>query len=550
MRRALMAYFLAAAGLAQIQQPPPMPVGKGSIGGVVTDGARHAPLKKVLVTVIRPGANTLTAVTDAGGRFVFHDLAPGDYWLNASKPGYDPPQAMPSPRANAPIQLKEDEQKRNVEISLVPGGTIAGKVVNQEGAAVRGCNVTAVPAGFEKTRRGPLAGAGGTATNDTGDYRISNLAPGNYYVFAHCQTELPAAHALLPRGDPRTPHETYLPQFYGGGLDPAAGKLSLPAGANLDSVDFQVVRAPAFTLRGSVAGGDQEVLAAGVNIMLLPANRLLRNLMSFGAATDAQNHTFEIPAVVPGSYVLFAFAIQNGRQLTAQRIMQVGASQPDPLEISISSGAELQGSVQFDCDDHPPFENGQVMVSPLDAPPYVSQVATQIDRDGAFTLAGVPSGRWRLTVSVPGYAKSVSLGGQPVSPEGFQMGASTAGPLRIVMGCKLARVSVSFAAVADGGQIWAVIYPDNPDQLGAGVERVVQASGTGHVEFDGMPPGRYRVFATDFQNPWPMLERPDLLEALQHATAVIEAAEGGHVGATVEILRREDLERMLEPSAP
>src|ERR1035438_3177825 len=64
-------------------------------------------------------------------------------------------------------------------------------------------------------------GVGGTATNDKGEYRIDNLAPGRYHVFAHCRVALPAAHPLLPRGDPRTPHETYLPQFYGGGLDPA-----------------------------------------------------------------------------------------------------------------------------------------------------------------------------------------------------------------------------------------------------------------------------------------------------------------------------------------
>ena len=555
MPRAFCIYLLASTAMAQIQPAPPAAAssgaggtgGTGSIEGIVSDATSHAPLRKVQVTLNGAIAVALNAVTDAGGRFAFRELAAGSYWLGAWKPGYNPPQAIFAAEAqSAGVVLGDGEQRKVIEIALLPGGAIGGRVVNEEGVPVRGCAVTAVQPAYEQNRRN-LMGVGGTATNDKGEYRIDNLAPGRYHVFAHCRVALPAAHPLLPRGDPRTPHETYLPQFYGGGLDPAtATRLTVVAGASLENVDFRMTRVPAFTLRGSIAGGDAEALASVVNVMLLPANRLLRSLLLSSAAADSQSRKFQIQPVIPGSYLLLAFSMHEGRVFSAQRMVEVGAAPPDPLEIPLQSGADLKGSLQFDSDDHPPLENGQISLAPMDGPFFVPQPRAQLDKDGAFTLTGVLPGRWRLIVSVPGFAKSVSLAGQPVSPDGFQVGAGAAGPLRIVMGSKLADVHVEVAGAAPDRQVSAVIFPEDSDRLGAGLERAGSAMGTGRIEFGAMPPGRYRVFAIDSPNPWPILQRPDWLKALESRSAAIDVPEGGRVSTTVETIPRDELMRALE----
>src|ERR1017187_2570341 len=555
MPRAFCIYLLASTAMAQIQPAPPAAAssgaggtgGTGSIEGIVSDATSHAPLRKVQVTLNGAIAVALNAVTDAGGRFAFRELAAGSYGLGAWKPGYSPPQAIFAAEAqSAGVVLGDGEQRKGIEIALLPGGAIGGRVVNEEGVPVRGCTVNAVQPAYEQNRRN-LMGVGGTATNDKGEYRIDNLAPGRYHVFAHCRVALPAAHPLLPRGDPRTPHETYLPQFCGGGLDPAtATRLTVVAGDSLENVDFRMTRVPAFTLRGSIAGGDAEAVASVVNVMLLPANRLLRSLLLSSAAADSQSRKFQIQPVIPGSYLLLAFSMHEGRVFSAQRTVEVGAAPPDPLEIPLQSGADLKGSLQFDSDDHPPLENGQISLAPMDGPFFVPQPRAQLDKDGAFTLTGVLPGRWRLIVSVPGFAKSVSLAGQPVSPDGFQVGAGAAGPLRIVMGSKLADVHVEVAGAAPDRQVSAVIFPEDSDRLGAGLERAGSAMGTGRIEVGAMPPGRYRVFAIDSPNPWPILQRPDWLKALENRSAAIDVPEGGRVSTTVETIPRDELMRALE----
>jgi Carboxypeptidase regulatory-like domain len=551
MPRAFCTFLLACIAMAQIRQAPPPSHGTGGTGGIegiVSDATSHAPLKKVRVTLSGAVAVTPAAVTGDDGRFAFRELAAGSYWLQASKTGYNlPQQAIFADQANTGFVLGDGEERKGVEIALAPSGAISGRVVSEEDVPIRGCNVTALQPGYEQDLRNPNVGvAGAASTNEKGEYRIIDLTPSRYYVFAHCQVVLPAAHPLLPRDDPRTPHETYLPRFYGGGLDLAtATRLTVVAGDTLESLDFRVTRVPAFTLRGSIAGGDSQMLAAGISVILLPASRQLRGLMQANVSANPQTRKFQIQPVIPGLYLLYAFSMREGRVFAAQRTLEIRAAQPDPLEISLQSGAELKGSVQFDSDDHPPLENGQVSLAPVDGPFFLPQSQAQTDKDGAFTLTGVLPGRWRLVVSAPGFVKSASFGDQPVSPDGFQIAEGAAGPLRIMLGSKLAAVHVQVAGAAPDRQLSAVIFPEDSERLGAGLERAGTAMGTGRIEFGGLAPGRYRVFALDSPNPWPILQRPDWLKALESSSAAIDVPEGGSVNTTVETIPRDELMRAL-----
>jgi hypothetical protein len=551
MKRALWICLLASAAMAQtrrIPQAPPAepsaPAGTGSIEGTISDAVTQAPLRKAQVFLGGSVAAQLTAVTDATGRFAFRDLAAGNYWLNASKQGYNAPQAIFAAAPVNQIPLSDGEHKKGVAISLMPDGSIGGRVVNEEGLPVRGCGMSAAQFVYEQNRR-TLRSHGSASTDDQGEYRIGNLAPGRYYVFAHCRTALPAAHPLLARGDPRIPHETYLPQLYGGGVDPAAAtRLNVVAGSSLDSIDFQLTRVPAYTLRGSVEGGDPDARGNPVSVMLMPVNRTMRSLMQMNAMADAASRTFQIQAVIPGSYLLTAFSNRGEHMFAAERPLEIGPAPPDPVQISLRSGVDLKGSVQFDSDDHPPLENGRISLASMDSPYFMRQLQAQVDKDGAFTLTGVMPGRYRLMANLPGYLKSASLAGQTVPPGGFQIAAG-AGPLRVTLGSKFADVQVEIANAPAGQQVSAVIFPEDSGRLGIGLERA-GVTADGSVDFGGLAPGRYRMFATDSPNPWPILQRPDWLQALESRCAAIDLPEGGHVSTTVEMIPREELMRVLE----
>ena len=543
MWRALSTFLLVCASRAQIQPAPPVPA-TGVIQGIVSDANSHEPLKKAQVMLAGPVQSQPTAITDTSGRFVFRKLQPGGYWLSASKPGYNSAQGVFGMDSNM-ITLEAGEEKKDVAISLVPSSSISGRVVDEEGLPVRDCSVTAAEPAYEQGKASLRGMAGGTATNDKGEYRIYDLPKGRWYVFARCQAELPAPHPLMPRGDPRTPHETYLPQFYGGGLDPStATRLTLAAGANLEGIDFQVSRTPAFTLRGAVTASESEAMPGSLSIMFFPANRLLRNLMHLGTATDFQKRTFQIRSVVPGTYVLIAFSTQEGHSLYAQRTVEVGAVPTEPIELSLASGAELKGDIQFDSDDHPPLENGQVSLTLAEGPMFAPQPRAEVNKDGAFTLGGVLPGRWRLMVSAPGYVKSVSLGAQPVSPDRLQIPIGAAGSLHIVMGTKMAEIDVTVTGASPDHAASVLLFPEELDRLGIGLERI--ATGSDRVGFGTVPPGRYRLLAVDGTNSWPILQRPDSLKALLSRSQAIEVPEGGHVSVTMEVIAREELERLLE----
>jgi hypothetical protein len=267
--------------------------------------------------------------------------------------------------------------------------------------------------------------------------------------------------------------------------------------------------------------------------------------MISSAPADSQSRKFQIQPVIPGAYVLAAYSEHGGRVFAGGRTVEVGAAPPDPLEIALQSAAELKGSVQFDSGERPPLENAQISLAPADEAFFMPQPRAQVDKDGAFTLSGVLPGRWRLMVGVPGYPKSVYLGDQPISPDGFQVAPGLAGPLRIVMGNKLAEVRVEVADAPANRRVSVVIFPEDPDRMGAGLERAGSAMGTGRIEFGGLPPGHYRVLAIDSPNPWPIVQRPDWLKALESRAAAIDVPEGGRVSTTVETIPRGELMRAL-----
>lgn len=543
--------LLALAAMAQIQRLPPrnpagqdIPTGHGVIEGTVVDAATHEPLKKAKVSIGVPAQTPPTAFTDASGRFVFRELPAGALWVNASKSGYNPAQDLLGADASFQVTLGADETKKGVEIALVPGGSITGRIVNEDGLAVRNCYVQAVQPGYEQGKRILAAVAGGTGTTDKGEYRILSVAPGRYYLFAHCAAELPAPHPLLPRGDPRTPHETYVPQFYGGGLDPAtATRVTVAAGASLEGIDFEMRRTRAFTLRGSITTADPEGPPDHVSIALSLANPLMQNLMQLSARTDPRSRTFQIHNVIPGSYRLTAFIFRQGRPAAAERTVEIGAAPPEPIEVALSMGADLKGAVQFDADDHPQMENAHLFLAPVGVRRYGSQADAEITKDGTFTLSGVMPGHWRLTLNGLGYVKSLSLAGQQVSPYDFQISPGASGPLQVLVGTKMADISVTVTGLVGGGQASVLIFPEDLDRLGAGLERV--AVGGSQVGIAALPPGRYRLLATDAPNPWILQQRPDLLKALESSTQAIDVPEGGHMSATVEVVSRDELLRLI-----
>jgi hypothetical protein len=548
MRRILGIGMWALAAMAQVPQATP---GSGLLEGTVTDADSHEPVRKAQVSLSGGPVQLLAVVTDASGRFAFQKLPPGTYALSAWRQGYNPPYTLMGGQANPVISLAEGEQRKGVEIALTRGGTLAGRVTNEEGAGVRGCQVSAARPGSDtgSVQRGMQQGMQQALSNDKGEYRIADLPRGRYVVYVHCHVLLPAAHPLMPRGDPGIPHETYLPKFYGGGVDPStATKLMVATGATVEGIDFQVSRGAALAVRGSVTGSDPEAVADGVSLMLAPNNGTPHQFLVWHGYANQIDRKFVIQPVIPGSYMLYAFSRHGARVFAGERAVAVGKTPLEPVEISLAAGIDLKGSVQMDGDS--PRQQGvgfgQVILNSVAHPLMASQPMGNLAPDGTFTVSNVLPGRWRLNLNGAGYVKSVSLAGQPVSPFGFDIAAGSSGPLTIVMGSSLASVTVHIAGDRPEGQISALLFPADAERMGTGLERIGSATSGDSIQLANIQPGRYRVLATDIQNPWPLVEMPDVLRALEGHTAMVEVTESGPTSTTVEIIPREELMRVVD----
>lgn len=135
----------------------------GEIYGVVKDKDGN----KVSDVKIVTDPATIEVSTDTAGSFIISEVKPGTYKVTFSKDGY----------VNAEKQdvLVEAGKQTEIEISLYKNdqlGSIKGKVTDVGGSAVEGVAMSTIPATSER------------ATDAQGDYEVTNVAPGEYTVYA------------------------------------------------------------------------------------------------------------------------------------------------------------------------------------------------------------------------------------------------------------------------------------------------------------------------------------------------------------------------------
>ena len=376
----------------------------------------------------------MNVTTDQSGRFVLRNLPPGQYWIAAQRPSFG--NGSDSGRQ---VTLAADEEKTGVEISLMPLASFSGRILDEFNAPIVGCNVNAMKkaGGVGNQRFG--GGGSGQPTNDRGEYRVQDLAPGRYYVFARCNSELIAPHPLMALDDPRVPHQVYRAQFYPGTAEQSgATRISVAPGTEVKGIDLQMRRVNAFTVRGRAGTQEGNVPGVPVNINLSGDGTALFAWNSFGAATDPQKGTFEIHNVPPGSYMLAAATMGEGPRFQARQRIEVGDTAPDPVDVVLSPGADVSGTIETESR----ILGGapQVNLSSFDPTGMGSSSQATADNDGAFVLHGVFPGRLNLSVgNVPGYIKEFRIGDKQVNPQGFDLAAGTPGPWRIVMGTKVVK---------------------------------------------------------------------------------------------------------------
>ena len=192
--------------------PPPAPIrvngqipqtGQGVIEGQVKRFNSEDPIGGVNV-IVTGGPSTsasatvgqLRSTTDNSGRFVFRNLPPGRYTVSAQRDGYFR-RSPPGGSDPGQLVIGPEQSTSRVVLSLVPGGTISGRILDPVGRPAAAAMVTAARLHYVEGRPAfnPVKG---TMSDDRGDYRLYWLEPGEYFVLAEKNLTTGPARSYFP----------------------------------------------------------------------------------------------------------------------------------------------------------------------------------------------------------------------------------------------------------------------------------------------------------------------------------------------------------------
>jgi hypothetical protein len=338
---------LAAAWLCGIaiplaqQAPSPQPAGPatGMIAGRVVDASSGQGISNVLVQLLGGspsgrGAAGRTVSTDSRGRFVFPALNGGKYQLRVDRPGF---WSVPLTSLR-PIELGSAEKIIDLSFPLHRYGSISGTVTDENGDVVSTMLVTAFRRGTVNGQMGEVS-IGSAFTDDRGQYRLSGLKAGEYFVCACARPALPldgvllstlasqpsqliavASRALTSGSDVASVEgmRTYGPTFHGGGSSIGkATRITIADGEDRANIDIQPPIVYAARVSGAVIGATG-TLNAGM-IRLRPVGSPASSGTWVLPMVVQPDGRFDFGAVPSGDYLL---------EVTAPSVVRPGPPTP------------------------------------------------------------------------------------------------------------------------------------------------------------------------------------------------------------------------------
>jgi protocatechuate 3,4-dioxygenase beta subunit len=477
--RVLLCAALGATLVHAQTASPAMPEGANVLLGRVVEVGTGAPVGGALVTLVghfdasgnpaTPNLNllargpdgppSLSVMTTPDGYFVVRNLPAGLFTAATRAYGYMnhdfPPKVL---------EVRDGQRPTEVRLRVWKYAAFGGRVIDERGEPLAGMVVNAlrrVTSGGGVLLRRAATGV----TDDRGEYRLSQLEPGEYIAgVLSTTTSLPesVAAALDPSaanrdsfqamrrklsqsGFSRTygcpqcisnSHEGhhlggFVLQRPGAPLPPApdgrplgfantfhpgassardAAVIALGSGESRTGVDLSVQLAPSVTVAGVLTGPDGPM--THVMLSLTPPGADLHDFEPGGVATAITDGggAFAFLGVAPGDYVLSSsLAIVDnetageGRPFWATQPLSVGDADVAGLSLTMQPGVPISGRVEFE--GVTDVTNGPLPRQFVSLQPIGAQtwrtIRAVVQPDGTFRSAGDPPGRYLINTAAP-----------------------------------------------------------------------------------------------------------------------------------------------------
>lgn len=497
-------------------------------------------LRKVTLT-LRPngrGGGSYGTTSANDGSFRFPSVDQGTYMLTGERTGYVRETLSTPSGQTLPIEVVSEKNTSGIELKMTPQSVIAGHVFDEDGDPVQSVNVEVWRYTYPRGRKQITQVQNGT-TNDLGEFRIANLAPGRYFVSATARRG--ALQAILNGGGrggrgggpggrqaagggrvgPVETIEDYVTTYYPNLTEATnASPLNLVAGSEVRGIDIRLLKARYHRVSGSVAGlpaagsgaddakakgkgkaGDGGFALAGPGIMLSLTPRNGEGGRQLAGAQVFADGSFEFPAVPPGSYYINAQtpgAVQQ--RLTARVPVDVGNGDINNVSLRLQPPLSLSGVLTVDS-TQPNVRLGSLRLTFTPSEPGPGGQGrngqAQLADDGTFqaTLAadaylieagGMPDGY---------YLKSVKLAGREMPDATLDLNYG-GGQVQVVLaptaGDITGTVQNSHGDPAASVQVTAV---PTSGSLRKDMNKLVTTDAMGNFTLHGLPPGEYKIFA-------------------------------------------------------
>jgi hypothetical protein len=512
-----------------------------SIAGMVVKLAGSEPLKSASVQLQSTddkSRKSTTVTTDGSGQFQLKGIQPGRYRLRVMRNGYVS-QEYGQKTFSAPgavLTLGPGQDMKDLLFRLIPSAIIAGRIENEDGEPLPWAHVSALREIYSEGKR-TLMTEETVPTNDHGEYRLFGLRPGRYFVAANYR---PGGHPVGTDDESEfegmdSGREDYVRTYYPGSPDSTkAETITVKAGEEIPSMDFQLRPAAVYRVRGHV----YNLIATGAK---QPRNRVVvrlapRNsgLLYNGYRVDQNNivqpdGTFDLPGVLPGSYILRAEWFDDGKVHQTRQNIEVGNADVEGVQLTIAPGVAVSGHIHWD--GNPSLEGeGLAVILRADDDDFAPEGYARAESDGSFTFADVPDGPRRVSVygqAQDSYIKGVSYGGIDAMEDGFVVRPGSGATLDVTLSSRGARVQGGVAD-ADGLPavgVWVVLVPDAKHRARLGLYKTARTDQHGQFLLHGIAPGDYKLFSWDEveDGAW---EDPEFLKPFEDKSEKVTVQEG------------------------
>jgi hypothetical protein len=531
-----MRFVLAALMAAAIQQvPQDRP---GSIEGtVMVAGAVPTPIAGARIEVtaaptFEPSATRITfkGTTDGAGRFVFPEVPPGQYAVEARHDGYGFWTSMNMNRVrSAFVTVVPGQPLRVPPFSMLAAATIRGRVIGPDGKGVPDTGVEFLRLTNDEDGQKIWTRVGGAVlTGDDGKYQSTMLGPGEYYV----RTMMESGALHIPVYYPETTEgDSAAPIVLTEGSERTADiRLRATPSSDTYKISGRVIRPPSepgrsgfveLVLLKSNAGGPIEESAS-------PVSRAEMVLMKRGdnaSTADEFRQNFEFRGIPRGRYNLVANANIDGGEYSSIAAIDIRDEDVEKVDLPLRPVVAVRGRVVIEGPlpgvnvwglsmgrSRPEPGDLKLTLQRKDRLPVgiVGPGAPHVDADGkAFSFVDVPEGHYDIVATIESngadagrdfYVADVRAAGRSVLTSGLQVGVDAVDSLEVVLGTDGGAIEGKLTGSTSGLPAALILLPD-PFRRGTPTfYRVLYRPRNGTFEMKGIPPGTYKLFAVPYVN--------------------------------------------------